>query len=690
MRFFINALIILSALLSGMIHAADTGWLTDKHNDHAKVRFLSASQKDGKVALLLDVQLQDGWKTYWRSPGEGGIAPEINWQSPIKNMEWQWPAPGRFDVAGISTQGYMGDVVFPIIVDVDEKLNKLSGVLTLSTCSNVCILTDYPFELDLTEPAPSNFEWAFNQAMGSVPPSKGLVKDPTVGFTGDKLVIELQKASGEPWRHNAGIFTDTPEGTTLGVPKVSVADGKLTATIDVSDDWGDKAPDLTGKNISFVVTEGELSQQIDVPATPFSGVINQGNSGQAIPLWQILAFALLGGLILNLMPCVLPVLAMKLGSVLMVPQGEQKTIRRQFLLSSSGILVSFWLLALLMTLLRVGQQAVGWGIQFQNPWFIGFMVLITGIFTANLFGLFEIHLGSKANTRLATAGGQGNRGHFWQGVFATLLATPCSAPFLGTAVAFALAAPIEELWLVFTALGLGMSLPWLLIAAFPAISRLLPKPGAWMNKLRIILGMMMLLSCLWLISLLIPHFGEIAALIIAIVFLLLLVAFIWKKYSLRAASVAFVLFALLAAGFAWVTMEQTTGSRNIVQDNVNWQPLSEEAITQALSENKRVFIDVTADWCVTCKANKYNVLLRDDVQQLLNEPDVVALRGDWTKPSPEITAFLQKRGQVAVPFNQIYGPKLAEGEILSTILDRDVLLSIMNEAKGAEKWKKRL
>lgn len=685
MRFFINALIILSALLSGMIHAADTGWLTDKHNDHAKVRFLSASQKDGKVALLLDVQLQDGWKTYWRSPGEGGIAPEINWQSPIKNMEWQWPAPGRFDVAGISTQGYMGDVVFPIIVDVDEKLNKLSGVLTLSTCSNVCILTDYPFELDLTEPAPSNFEWAFNQAMGSVPPSKGLVKDPTVGFTGDKLVIELQKASGEPWRHNAGIFTDTPEGTTLGVPKVSVADGKLTATIDVSDDWGDKAPDLTGKNISFVVTEGELSQQIDVPAMPFSGVINQGNSGQAIPLWQILAFALLGGLILNLMPCVLPVLAMKLGSVLMVPQGEQKTIRRQFLLSSSGILVSFWLLALLMTLLRVGQQAVGWGIQFQNPWFIGFMVLITGIFTANLFGLFEIHLGSKANTRLATAGGQGNRGHFWQGVFATLLATPCSAPFLGTAVAFALAAPIEELWLVFTALGLGMSLPWLLIAAFPAISRLLPKPGAWMNKLRIILGMMMLLSCLWLISLLIPHFGEIAALIIAIVFLLLLVAFIWKKYSLRAASVAFVLFALLAAGFAWVTMEQTTGSRNIVQDNVNWQPLSEEAITQALSENKRVFIDVTADWCVTCKANKYNVLLRDDVQQLLNEPDVVALRGDWTKPSPEITAFLQKRGQVAVPFNQIYGPKLAEGEILSTILDRDVLLSIMNEAKGAEK-----
>ncbi|APG52767.1 TPA: thioredoxin family protein [Providencia stuartii] len=685
MRFLINALIILSALFSGMLQAADTGWLTDKHNDHAQVRLLSASQKDGKVALLLDVQLQDGWKTYWRSPGEGGIAPEINWKSPVTDMDWQWPAPGRFDVAGISTQGYMGDVVFPIVVNADEKLDKLSGVLTLSTCSNVCILTDYPFELDLTEPKPENFEWAFNQAMGRIPPTAGLVQNHNVGFDGDKLVLELQKVAGEPWSQKAGIFTDTPEGTTLGVPIIRLSGDKLTATVAVSDDWGDKAPDLTGKPFSFVVTDGALSQQVTAQITPFTGAIQQDNAGGAIPLWQILAFALLGGLILNLMPCVLPVLAMKLGSVLMVPQGEQKTIRRQFLLSSSGILVSFWLLALLMTLLRVGQQAVGWGIQFQNPWFIGFMVLVTALFTANLFGLFEIHLGSKASTRLATAGGQGNSGHFWQGVFATLLATPCSAPFLGTAVAFALAAPIGELWLVFTALGIGMSLPWLLIAAFPAISRLLPKPGAWMSKLRVVLGVMMLLSCLWLISLLIPHFGEMAALAIVIVFLLLLVVFIGKKFSLRTAAISFVLFALLTGGFVWATMEQTTGSRTLVQDNVDWQPLSEEAITQALSENKRVFIDVTADWCVTCKANKYNVLLRDDVQQLLNEPDVVALRGDWTKPSPEITAFLQKRGQVAVPFNQIYGPRLAEGEILSTILDREVLLSIMNEAKGAEK-----
>ncbi|HEM8294275.1 TPA: thioredoxin family protein [Providencia stuartii] len=693
MRFLINSFLILFALFSSSLQAADTGWLqpaktgwmSDNTPMHAQVRLLSSTQQDdGKIDILLDVKLDDGWKTYWRSPGEGGVAPEIVWSTPVDTIDWQWPAPGRFDVAGVSTQGYMGDIIFPITVSSKDKLDKLTGVLTLSTCSNVCILTDYPFELDLTEPAPADFTWAFNQAKGAVPPTSGLVEQAKAGFANEKLVIELQKNSGNAWI-KPNIFTDVVDGAVLGVPVIKTSGNSLTAIIDVSDDWGEESPNLTGKTVSFVVTDGDISQQISSEVTPFTGTISPNGAGSTISLWQVVLFAVVGGLILNLMPCVLPVLAMKLGSVLMVPQGEQKTIRRQFLLSSSGILVSFWLLALLMTLLRVGQQAVGWGIQFQNPWFIGFMVLVTALFTANLFGLFEINLGSKANTRLATAGGQGNSGHFWQGVFATLLATPCSAPFLGTAVAFALAAPMSELWLIFTALGIGMSLPWLLIAAFPAIAKLLPKPGTWMLKLRAVLGLMMLVSSLWLISLLIPHFGATYSTAIAMIFLVLLVVFIAIKKGIKAAIFPLVLFTLFAGTFVWMTQGQQAGSRSLVKDTVNWQPLTEQAITDALAQNKRVFIDVTAEWCVTCKANKYNVLLRDDIQQLLGEPDVVALRGDWTKPSPEITAFLQKRGQVAVPFNQIYGPNLAGGEVLSTILDRESLISVMNQAKGATK-----
>lgn len=268
-------------------------------------------------------------------------------------------------------------------------------------------------------------------------------------------------------------------------------------------------------------------------------------------------------------------------------------------------------LALLMTVLRLTNQALGWGIQFQNPWFIGVMVVVMLTFSASLFGWFEFRLPSAMTTTLATHGGNGLSGHFWQGAFATLLATPCSAPFLGTAVAVALTASLPTLWGLFIALGLGMSLPWLLVALRPGLALRLPRPGRWMNILRRLLGVMMLGSAIWLATLLLPHLG--------------------------------------LAGHA------------SAKESVNWQPLSEQAIEDALAQHKRVFIDVTADWCITCKVNKYNVLHKDDVQAALQQPDVVALRGDWTLPSEAITEFLKKRGQVAVPYNQIYGPGLPEG-----------------------------
>lgn len=351
-----------------------------------------------------------------------------------------------------------------------------------------------------------------------------------------------------------------------------------------------------------------------------------------LSLWQVVLMALMGGVILNLMPCVLPVLGMKLGSILLVEEKNRHQIRRQFLASVGGILISFMALALLMTVLRLSNQALGWGIQFQNPWFIGAMVLVMLTFSASLFGLFEFRLPSSMTTRLATYGGNGLAGHFWQGAFATLLATPCSAPFLGTAVAVALTASLPVLWGLFFALGVGMSLPWLLVALRPGLALRLPRPGRWMNGLRRLLGLMMLGSALWLATLLLPHLGF--------------------------------------------------TSQSAAKESVRWQPLSEQAITDALAQNKRVFIDVTADWCITCKVNKYNVLNTDAVQAALQQPDVVALRGDWTLPSDDITAFLKSRGQVAVPYNQIYGPGLPKGQALPTLLTRDGLLETLAKAKG--------
>lgn len=654
--------------------AADSGWLQSPQNDHAQVRLRADTSNGDETRVLLAVELEKGWKTYWRSPGEGGIAPAITWQGNPPPATWFWPTPQRFDVAGISTQGYQQRVTLPIVLK-GAAPQQLAGTLTLSTCSNVCILTDYPFKLDLTTPADPKFNHDFAQAMGQVPIASGLVDSLRAGYRNGELQISAQRTAG--WQQPE-LFFDTVAGADLGKPAVSSDGESLQARVPVSDGWGDAAPDLRGKQLRLVLSDGGIAQE----ATLTIGGPLALPSTAAFPLWQAVLMALAGGFILNLMPCVLPVLGMKLGSILQVEQRDRRSVRWQFLASSLGIVVSFMALALLMTLLRLSNHALGWGIQFQNPWFIGFMVLVTLLFSANLFGLFHLQLSSSLNTKLATHNGRGLSGHFWQGAFATLLATPCSAPFLGTAVAFALAAPLPVLWGMFVALGIGMSLPWLLIAAWPALALRLPRPGRWMNGMRLVLGLLMLVSSLWLLSLMTNHIGVKPTLIVGAILLLGLLLAVWQQLGARSAGIA-TASVLVVGGLALLVGSLTANQwRQPLHDNIAWQPLSEQAIVQALAENKRVFVDVTADWCVTCKANKYNVLLRDEVQKALSADDVVALRGDWSRPSESISAFLQQRGSVAVPFNQIYGPGLPDGEVLSPLLTREAVLQALSTAKG--------
>ncbi|ATM77626.1 protein-disulfide reductase [Serratia fonticola] len=668
------ALACLLVLWLPATQAADSGWLQSPQNDHAQVRLRADTSNGDETRVLLAVELEKGWKTYWRSPGEGGIAPAITWQGNPPPATWFWPTPQRFDVAGISTQGYQQQVTLPIVLK-GAVPQQLAGRLTLSTCSNVCILTDYPFKLDLTAPADPKFNHDFAQAMGQVPIASGLVDSLRAGYRNGELQISAERTAG--WQQPE-LFFDTVAETDLGKPTVSSDGESLQARVPVSDGWGDAAPDLRGKQLRLVISDGGIAQE----ATLTIGGPLVLPSTAAFPLWQAVLMALAGGFILNLMPCVLPVLGMKLGSILQVEQRDRRSVRWQFLASSLGIVVSFMALALLMTLLRLSNHALGWGIQFQNPWFIGFMVLVTLLFSANLFGLFHLQLSSSLNTKLATHNGRGLSGHFWQGAFATLLATPCSAPFLGTAVAFALAAPLPVLWGMFVALGIGMSLPWLLIAAWPTLALRLPRPGRWMNGMRLVLGLLMLVSSLWLLSLMTNHIGVRPTLIVGAILLLGLLLAVWQRLGARSAGIA-AASVLVVGGLALLVGSLTASQwRQPLHDNIAWQPLSEQAIVQALADNKRVFVDVTADWCVTCKANKYNVLLRDEVQKALSAEDVVALRGDWSRPSESISTFLQQRGSVAVPFNQIYGPGSPDGEVLSPLLTREAVLQALSTAKG--------
>ena len=658
----------------GIVHAADTGWLVSPQNDHARIRF-QAEREQNHIKGLLTVELKPGWKTYWRSPGEGGVAPQIRWPDGVTDS-WSWPVPSRFDISGMTTQGYHDKVTIPITLD-GVRGDTLDGTLTLSTCSNVCLLTDYPLHLDFTQPVDEGFRSAFAQAMRAVPGTSGVSADLSAWLSDGNLVVT--GTTDGKW-DNPGIFFDPLEGDILpGEPVIKHDGNTLRVTVPVTDEWGDKPASLKGKALSFVLTNGDRAQQttMTVGTTPEETSVADGTG-------KMVLFALVGGLILNLMPCVLPVMGMKLNSILHAGS-DGRTIRLRFLATSAGIVTSFMLLAAMVTALKLAGASLGWGIQFQNPWFIGLMVAVTFLFALNLFGVFEMLLPSAAAGRLATAGGTGIGGSFCEGMFATLLATPCSAPFLGTAVAFALGAPLHALWLIFLMLGVGMSLPWLFVALVPKTALLLPKPGRWMNTLKVVLGLMMLASSLWLATLLSQHLGDRVTQVVLLMLVTVTLALFAMKRQTASPLFWLVVIALSAFGGYQVrgllNAPPDAPAQNVAQ-TIPWQPLSEAAIEHALAQGKRVFVDISADWCVTCKVNEHRVLNQPEIVAALRQPDVVALRGDWSQPSALIAEFLAKRNRYAIPFNAVYGPGLPDGEILSPLLDKRTLVTTLNNAKG--------
>jgi suppressor for copper-sensitivity B len=339
-------------------------------------------------------------------------------------------------------------------------------------------------------------------------------------------------------------------------------------------------------------------------------------------------------------------------------------------------------LAIFLLLLKLSGQALGWGIQFQSPYFIVVMVIITALFAANMLGLFEIQLPVAMQTWLAGKGDQSYLGHYLQGMFATLLATPCSAPFLGTAVAFALGGSTVELFAIFSALGLGMALPWLLIALFPAMALLLPKPGRWMGTVKLVFALMILATTFWLLSLLGNFIGTSNMFLIAALLLVILFTLTLRKYGKRILLIAF--FSLLlstALGFFLGSLTTKDWGSSIAGE-LDWSPLDAAAIVQQVASGKTVFVDVTADWCITCKANKIGVMLQDPVYRALQAENVVLMKGDWTVRSDSVTAYLQSYGRYGVPFNIVYGPGAPQGLPLSTILSSKQVLSALQQAQA--------
>ncbi|MRI31873.1 cytochrome C biogenesis protein [Endozoicomonas sp. OPT23] len=678
-------------------YALSTDWLINPQQPEAKVQLILSGEinpQDKTVTAALDVKLSGEWKTYWRSPGDAGIPPVIDWKidSPngsknLESVEWLWPLPHRIELLGLHTLGYKNGAVFPLILKVHD-LNQpvaLNGRLRLSSCTTICVLTDYDIQLDFTPSqlkSDTNASFRIDRALSTVPALM-----PDTGISAEKAVfdpvtkqLEIAAQSTAGWNEKTDVIIDGLEDISFSLPAVRTDGSQLNATVDVSSWLGEF--ELKDKNLTITLINGNNASEQSINV--IEGIVSSEEVTSA-SLILMLGFALLGGLILNLMPCVLPVLGMKLSSVVQAAGQKRSKTRQQFLASAAGIIFSFWILAGFLFILKITGGSIGWGIQFQNPWFIGFMVAITALFAANLLEVFEIRLPSFMSTKVAEAGDDSVAGHFVQGMFATLLATPCSAPFLGTAVAFALSSSSFELFLIFTALGLGLSLPYILIAARPSLLKWMPKPGMWMVNLRRVLALMLIATMLWLFSLL-KAFVDIQwlALVMLFVSTLLFTAIVirfkpnWSKAKAVSLALALALSSVALTG--WLT-----GSlpRNQQQKEVlNWQPLNQAQIATLVNEGKTVFVDVTADWCVTCKANKLAVIDNDPVQTLLQKDNIILMKGDWTRPSDEISAFLQKYGRFGVPFNIVYGPDAPKGLPLPVILSSDSVVNAVNKVSS--------
>jgi suppressor for copper-sensitivity B len=682
-----------AALALGCGHgaaAAATPWVGDAH---AAARLITAATATGSAAMVeagLEIRLAPGWHAYWRSPGDAGIPPSIDWggSTNLAHAEIAWPAPTRFSVQGFETAGYEGDVVLPIVLIQAQARRPLDlhAAVDYAACANICVPYSAKFALALpagrATPTPEAPRIA--AAQGRVP--KDLAKSgwsllsATIGVAGHDPVLTVSlRAADHPLR-SPDLFVEGLAGGSPGQPEVALSEAGRRVRLSVPLRGADRAG-VVGRKLTLTVVDG--ARAAEFTAAPAS----TEPTAEAARLLPILAIALLGGLILNVMPCVLPVLALKLLAVAGQAGVGRRRARIGLVTTALGVLASFAALAVALIGLKAAGATIGWGIQFQWPWFIAAMAALTTLFAASLWGWLPIALPRVLyDAAGAVRPRRPNAEAFATGVFATLLATPCSAPFVGTAIGFALAQGPGEIALVFAAMGLGLAAPYLLVAAAPRLVAALPRPGRWFGVLRAILGLALEGTAVWLLFVLAALSGPGVALgtgaALATVLGLLLVKS-RPRIPAPAARLASAAAAIIVAGAVLWPAVAGIEAGGAAASAGPWQRFDPAAVARLVAEGKVVFVDVSAAWCLTCKVNEAAVLDRAPVAGRLFGAGAVAMRGDWTRPDPALTRYLQGFGRYGIPFDAVYGPGRPAGEALPELLSADTVLQALDRAAVA-------
>jgi thiol:disulfide interchange protein len=672
-----------------------------------------APGKSFDVALVLEMDPE--WHTYWKNPGDSGLKTKVRWELPdgVKAGDIQWPYPQRLEAPPLVNFGYGNKVwlltQMTVPADYADTSLPITAHASWLVCREICIpgKADLDFEMPVSaESGEFNEHHAdFEKTRAQFPISaegwkisaEGNLEEMSLIVSGDVKIVP----NGQLF-----FFPGVSQVVENSAPQTaSVTNGQVRLKIKPAAERTTAVDRLQGVlvNSGGWNTPDQKSLSIDVPVTSVAGSAAL-TDGSQISRWvaffsptnqllQMVIFAFFGGIILNLMPCVFPVLSIKILSFVEQAGHAKNKVRNHGLVFTAGVLASFWLLAVVLIVLRAKGQQLGWGFQLQSPRFVAGLTVLIFLMSLNLLGVFEVGSGLMGiGSNLA--GQSGYRGSFFTGVLATIVATPCTAPFMGSAVGFALTQPPVPALLVFTSLGMGMALPYLILSCFPALLRLLPKPGLWMVTLKEAMAFPLFATAIWLVWVFGQQVGMDGVLKLLIALLLIAFTFWWhrkgtsgKKKPSRLVPVScgvLFLFALYLAitsahrDAAAATADNSDASKEAY--GLQWEKYSKQRLGELQAMGKVVFVDFTAAWCVSCQVNERVVFSSAEVRQKFLSLAIVPMKADWTSGDPMITKALSDFGRSGVPFYLLYGKDSTKApQILPEVLSPGIVLSALDK-----------
>jgi thiol:disulfide interchange protein len=687
-------------------------------SDNVKARLVSerSSLGPGQTAwVALELDIREGWHTYWRNPGDSGEATRLTWQLPpgFTAGDIVWATPHRFEVAPLVNYGYAKHAVHLVQITAPQDLKAgtaidLSAKASWLVCSDVCI----PETADLNLRIPASAQAGgvdpkdaalFTEARSELPSAQ--LAATTARIQGDQLVISLGKEWGETLSQIKSLaYFPYDEGSIeYAAPQTLTRSGDA---VQLSMKVGYQPPQPGTLRGVLVATEQNGNDTTAVPveiAADFTGGAAKSaavkGGAQTAPaeaahsLPVLMLFAVLGGLILNLMPCVFPVLSIKALSVVEQAKTHPTAVRAKGLVFAAGVILSMLSLAGVMLALRAGGEQIGWGFQLQSPLFVTFLVYLLLAVGLNLSGVFEVG-GGLAGVGDNLTHGDSYSSSFFTGVLATVVATPCSAPFMAPALGAALTQPTANALCIFAALGIGIALPYVILSFAPGMRRVLPKPGAWMDTLKQLFAFPVYATAAWLVWVLAEQTSPLglgAALAGAI--LISLSAWMYQKSHVsagggKAAVLATALISLGIALFLPVRAAQVgtppSGAAAATHGDDEWQPYDAARVAELSAAGKPLLVNFTASWCLTCLVNERNAFADPAVQQIFRNKNVTLMKGDWTKRDPAITQALAQFGRAGVPLYVVYNAKPGSSAplVLPQILTAGIVQNAFTDAAG--------